>query len=34
LRSAGTVEEYGRMSVNGLGERGELGADVVDIEDG
>ena len=34
LRSAGAVEEYGGMAVDGLGERGELGADLVEVEGG
>ena len=32
LRSAGAVEEGGGMAVDGLGERGELGADVGEVE--
>ena len=34
LRSAGAVEEGGGMAVHGLGERGELGADVGEVEGG
>jgi hypothetical protein len=34
LRAAGAVEEGGGMSVDGLGERGELRADVVKVEGG
>ena len=34
LRSAGAVEECGGVAVDGLGERGELGADVGEVEGG
>ena len=34
LRPAGAVEEGGGVSVDGLGERGELGADVGEVEGG